>query len=190
MPPNEEVRESHGLAANLVYDFGGLQLRSISGYRKYDVSAAQDLAYNLAVAQFGGGRTTSEEAGEQFSQEFRLTGQVGPAFRWTAGAFYQDTTFDYGYFSVSPVVGTYDFLSDYERREVAGYGEGTLTIARGLDLIAGVRVSNEKHEIETAVPAFGSAFSGTEDFTLVTPKFAVAYHLDSDRQVYVSAIRR
>lgn len=188
-PPNEEVRESHGLTANLVYDFGPAQLGSISGYRKYDVSATQDLAYNRAVAQFGGGRTTSEEEGDQFSQEFRLTGKTGRAFSWIAGVFYQDTTFDYVYFSVSPVVGTYDFLSDYERREIAGYGEGTLTIARGLDLTAGVRVSNEKHKAETAVPAFGSAFSGERDFTLVTPKFAVAYHFDSDRQIYVSATR-
>jgi iron complex outermembrane receptor protein len=47
-----------------------------------------------------------------------------------------------------------------------------------------VRVTQERHEIETGV-----GFAGEETYTLVTPKLAVAYHLDSDRQIYVSATR-
>lgn len=183
-PPNEEVRDSHGIAANMAYDFGSVQLRSISGYRTYEVEGAQDLSYNRLVAMFGGGRTTSLEDGNQFSQELRLTGQAGPAFKWVAGAFYQNTDFSYDYYSVSPVAGTYHFGSDAERRELAGYGEGTLTLGGALDLTAGVRVSNEKHEFETVY-----GFKGEEDYTLVTPKFAVAYHFDDSRQIYASATR-
>ncbi len=183
-PPNEEVRDSRSLSANMVYDFGAIQLRSISGYRDYDVSAEQDLSYNQLVAMFGGGRTTSDEGGEQFSQELRLTGTFGSAFQWVAGAFFQDTTFSYDYYSNSPVVGTYQFGSDYERKEFAGYGEGTLSVGGGLDLTAGVRVTNERHDMQTVY-----GFDGQESFTLVTPKFAATYNFDDDRRAYVSATR-
>lgn len=184
-PPNEEVRDSQALAANVSYDFGAVTLRSISGYRAYDIRSEQDLSYNQMLASFGGGRASSDEDGEQFTQELRLTGRLDPAFNWVAGAFYQNTTFDYAYlFDVPAFGGASLATSDYERRELAAYGEGTLTVARDLDLTAGVRVTQERHEIETGV-----GFAGEETYTLVTPKFAVAYHLDSDRQIYVSATR-
>lgn len=184
-PPNEEVRDSQALAANVSYDFGAVTLRSISGYRAYDIRSEQDLSYNQMLASFGGGRASSDEDGEQFTQELRLTGRIDPAFNWVAGAFYQNTTFDYAYlFDVPAFGGASLATSDYERRELAAYGEGTLTVARDLDLTAGVRVTQERHEIETGV-----GFVGEETYTLVTPKFAVAYHLDSDRQIYVSATR-
>jgi outer membrane receptor protein involved in Fe transport len=184
-PPNEEVRDSGALAANVSYDFGAVTLRSISGYRAYDIRSEQDLSYNQMLASLGGGRASSDEDGEQFTQELRLTGRLDPVFNWVAGAFYQNTTFDYAYlFDVPAFGGASLTTSDYERRELAAYGEGTLTVARDLDLTAGVRVTQERHEIETGV-----GFAGEETYTLVTPKFAVAYHLDSDRQIYVSATR-
>ena len=184
-PPNEEVRDSGALAANVSYDFGAVTLRSISGYRAYDIRSEQDLSYNQMLASLGGGRASSDEDGEQFTQELRLTGRLDPVFNWVAGAFYQNTTFDYAYlFDVPAFGGASLATSDYERRELAAYGEGTLTVARDLDLTAGVRVTQERHEIETGV-----GFVGEETYTLVTPKFAVAYHLDSDRQIYVSATR-
>lgn len=184
-PPNEEVRDSQALAANVSYDFGAVTLRSISGYRAYDIRSEQDLSYNQMLASLGGGRASSDEDGEQFTQELRLTGRLDPVFNWVAGAFYQNTTFDYAYlFDVPAFGGASLATSDYERRELAAYGEGTLTVARDLDLTAGVRVTQERHEIETGV-----GFVGEETYTLVTPKFAVAYHLDSDRQIYVSATR-
>jgi outer membrane receptor protein involved in Fe transport len=96
-PPNEEVRDSQALAANVSYDFGAVTLRSISGYRAYDIRSEQDLSYNQMLASFGGGRASSDEDGEQFTQELRLTGRLDPAFNWVAGAFYQNTTFDYAY---------------------------------------------------------------------------------------------
>lgn len=184
-PPNEEVRDSGALAANVSYDFGAVTLRSISGYRTYDVQSAQDLSYNQMLASFGGGRASSDEDGEQLSQELRLTGRLSPVFNWVAGAFYQTTTFGYAYlFDVLAFGGASLTTSDYERRELAAYGEGTLTVARDLDLTAGVRVTEERHKIETGV-----GFAGEETYTLVTPRFAAAYHLDSDRQIYVSATR-
>lgn len=183
-PPNEEVRDARSVSANVSYDFGAMQVRSITGYRSYDVEAEQDLSYNPNVASFGGGRTSSDEDGQQFSQEVRLTGTVGPAFSWVAGAFYQNTDMTYVYDQSGAAVGSFFLDTEYDRREVAGYGEGTLTILRNLDLTAGVRVSREHHET-----ANNYGITGSANYNLVTPKFAVAYHFNPDQQVYASATR-
>lgn len=141
-PPNGDIRDSRALSANVAYDFGSVQLRSITAWRDYDVSSNQDLAYNAVVAMFGGGRAITEESGDQVSQELRLTGNAGHLFSWVAGALYlnEDHTFDY-LFGGAAFGGFYPSLTDYARREIAGYGEGTLRVWRGLELTAGVRFS-------------------------------------------------
>lgn len=184
-PPNGDVRDSRSLAANMTYDFGSVQLRSITAWRDYEISSNQDLAYNANVAAAGGARALTDEDGDQYSQEFRLTGDVGRAFSWVAGAFFlhEDHTFDY-LFGGSAFGGVYPMLSEYERREVAGYGEGTLRVIGGLELTAGLRVSEERHELVTSM-----GFRDDESFTIVTPKFAAAYRFDQDRLIYASATR-
>ena len=184
-PPNGDIRDSRAVSANVAYDFGSVQLRSITAWRDYDVSSNQDLAYNAVVAMFGGGRAITEESGDQVSQELRLTGNAGHLFSWVAGALYlnEDHTFDY-LFGGAAFGGFYPSLTDYARREIAGYGEGTLRVWRGLELTAGVRVSEERHELVAS-----SGFQDDESFTIVTPKFAAAYRFDQDRLVYASATR-
>lgn len=185
IPPNEDVRDTRSVSANLRYDFGGIVLTSITAARDYEVSSDQDLGYNWNLAAMGGGRATTDEAGRQFSQELRLTGGEGSAFQWLAGAFYLTERHDFDYLFDVPAFGGATLLgSDYERREIAAYGEGTLRVTRGLELTAGVRVSEEYHDWESS---YGLA--ADDSFTMVTPKFAVAYRFDTDRQVYVSATR-
>lgn len=184
-PPNEDVRDSRSVSANVTYDFGGVQLRSITAYRDYEVSSNQDLAYNATVAAWGGARALTEETGDQYSQEFRLTGGEGTAFRWLAGVLFLNETHTFDYLFGGPAFGgVFPMLSDYDRREIAGYGEGTLRVWRGLELTAGVRVSQERHELVT-----NAGFQEDESFNIVTPKFAATYRFDEDRLVYASATR-
>ncbi|AHB50435.1 hypothetical protein W911_16810 [Hyphomicrobium nitrativorans NL23] len=185
IPPNEDVRDTRSVSANVSYDFGGIVLTSITAARDYDVKSNQDLGYNWNLAAMGGGRAITDEAGRQFSQELRLAGGEGSAFRWLAGALYLTERHDFDYQFDVPAFGGASLLeSDYERREIAAYGEGTLNVTRGLELTAGVRVSEEQHDWESSY-----GFAGDESFTLVTPKFAVAYRFDPDRLVYASATR-
>lgn len=184
-PPNDEIRDSHSVFANSSYDFGGMTLRSITGYQAYTNTAHQDLAYNPFVALYGGGRTVSEEDGDQVSQDLRLTGGRGTNFNWATGIFYQKSSVSYDYLFNVPAFGPSSLTrADYKRRELAGYGEGTLTLFRNLDLTAGVRVTNDAHDMRN-----NAGISGDRDFTLVTPKFALAYHFNPDQQAYVSATR-
>lgn len=70
----------------MTYDFGAVELTSITGFRSYDVKSEQDLGYNPFVTMFGGGRSHSDEFGQQVSQALRLNGEYG-SLNWIAGAF-------------------------------------------------------------------------------------------------------
>lgn len=184
-PPNEEVRDSKSLTSNITYDFGGLRLASISGWRGYEVSAKQDLAYNPTIAFLGGGSASSEEEGRQFSQEFRLSGRSGKSLQWSVGAFYLDEAIDFDYLFAVPAFGpSSPSNSTYDRSELAAYGEATLSVTRAVDLTAGLRIAHEHHELTNNGP-----FEGDRSFDLVTPKFAATYHFDDQRLAYVSATR-
>jgi outer membrane receptor protein involved in Fe transport len=183
-PPNEEVRDSRSLGATVTYDFGNVELTSITGFRSYDVKSEQDLNYNPFVGMYGGGRTNSEESGRQISQEFRFAGRHG-SLTWLAGAFVQGDKVDFDYVFDMPAFGPPSLsASSYSRREIAGFGEVTWNVAGGLDLTAGLRLAHERHELTSNAP-----FDGVADFTLPTPKFRAAYRFDDDRLIYVSATR-
>ena len=186
LPPNREDREFDSVTLNASHDLGFATLRSITGFRSYKVLSDQDLGYNPTLAAFGGGRSEAVETGDQFSQELRLTGETQDGrTRWVAGAFYQWDEVDYDYFMNVAAFGPASLSSsNYERQEIAGFGEITQTVFSNLDLTAGVRVSNDSHEVQNNEP-----FSGKTDFTIVTPRFRAAYHFDEDMLGYVMATR-
>lgn len=183
-PPNEEVRDSRNVSANVTYDFGAVQFASITGFRNYDVKSEQDLGYNPFMAMLGGGRTFADETGRQFSQEFRLSGTNGP-LTWLAGGFFQSEKLDYDYVFDVPAFGPRSLMaSSYSRREVAGFGELTWNVVGGLDLTAGLRLAHERHELSANAP-----FDDSASFTMPTPKLRAAYRFDDDKLVYLSATR-
>lgn len=184
-PPNDEIRDSRAATITATYDFGASQLASITGLRSYDVESNQDLAYNAFIAMFGGGRTWADESGEQFSQEFRLTGSLNDSLAYTAGVFAQADEVDYDYLFWVPLFGAPSLsASSYDRREVAGFGEATWRAVGNLELTAGLRASYIRHELSNNAP-----FQGEADFTLLMPKAQLTYRFDPEKLVYVSATR-
>ena len=185
-PQNNEDRDIKSVTVNLGHDFAGATLQSISGLRNYEVKSNQDLAYNPLVKSFGGGRSNSLEEGDQLSQEVRLTGIAdNENFRWLIGAFYSSDTVEYDYLFDLPAFGPPNLSSSvYDKKELAGFGESTLTLLRQLDLTFGVRVANDKHELNNNVGANDSV-----DFTMVTPKLRAAYRFSNDYQLYALASR-
>lgn len=184
--PNREDRKIETLTLSVDHDFSGMSFQSITGLRYYDVIADQDLAYNPAIVTYGGGRSRSNEEGDQFSQEFRLSGQsAGERLRWLIGAFYSSDTVDYDYWFDVPAFGDASLSSSsYDRTELAVYAESTFTVGDNFDLTAGVRASRDKHQL---VNNYGA--DGDIDFDIVTPKLRMAYRFGDDAQVYILASR-
>ena len=77
---------------NADIDLGGVALTSISGYRDFRVSGAQDVSPFPTPAAATNTNTT-EQHQKSFSQELRLASAGSGPFKWTLGAYYfhQDT---------------------------------------------------------------------------------------------------
>lgn len=184
-PKNDEVRDARAASATLNYDLGWAQLRTISAWRDYDITGHQDLSYSPMVALSGGGTADSREWGRQFSQDVRLDGGEKGRLTWLAGVYWEkkDLTYDY-LMDVAMYGGPFTSTSKYQTKSTAAYGETTLSLTDQLDLTLGARVSHDKYTMENNNP-----FSGSGSATMTTPKVALAYHLDDNRQLYASATR-
>ncbi|MBO6550120.1 MAG: TonB-dependent receptor [Rhizobiales bacterium] len=182
LPPNGDDRDAHSVTSNVRYNWGAIELMSLSSYRHYDMISNQNLDYNPLN---GGGTYFADEEGTQYSQELRLTGKIGNNISWFAGAQYltEQHKYDYDY-NVPAFMFRSLVSSEYDRKELAGYGELTWKSLSGLELTAGLRAVNDRHEFKSNV-----AGNAKEDFNLLTPNFRVAYRFDQDRVAYISAIR-
>ncbi|HEV2748100.1 MAG TPA: TonB-dependent receptor [Allosphingosinicella sp.] len=81
--------EDYGLSGEVIYDFGGAELTSITAYRSNDYVRGQDADFNnldiLFRADDGGARNKFET----FTQELRLQGEAfGGRLDWLVGAYY------------------------------------------------------------------------------------------------------
>ena len=80
--------EEKGVSAEFNWDLGFATLTSITAWREWEADRSQDPDYTSADILFRA-RGTYENNFETFSQEFRLTGDIGPV-QWLAGFFYVD----------------------------------------------------------------------------------------------------
>jgi iron complex outermembrane receptor protein len=151
--------------ARIRYDFGGLSLTSVTSVTSRDILVVRD-ATALTASITGGSIGLSEAiytldaplddatTVSGFSQELRLAGGSGN-LRWLTGAFYTTNTRDYGQSllvsgfqdaSGIPTVGLRAakdvlFFSDlsYELKQLALFGEATLSLGRSFDITGGLR---------------------------------------------------
>ncbi|MBL8551462.1 MAG: TonB-dependent receptor [Hyphomonadaceae bacterium] len=82
---SESVKE-WGASGQLDWDFGNVNLTSITAYRDWDSLRSQDVDFNFIDIAYRDGLSI---AFETFTQEVRLQGQAGPV-DWLVGAFYGD----------------------------------------------------------------------------------------------------
>jgi iron complex outermembrane recepter protein len=151
---------------NLRYDFGDVDLTSITSYTHRDVLVVRD-ATALTASITGGSIGLPANAytidapldddtfARVWTQELRLAGGK-ERFQWVVGGFYSDNKRDYGqsllvsgFESITgiPTAGRFGagrdvlFFSDlhYKLKQFAGFGEGTLAVDDKLSLTAGLR---------------------------------------------------
>jgi iron complex outermembrane receptor protein len=197
---------------NISYNFGDFLLTSITSYSYRDVLVIRD-ATALTASITGGSIGLPERAftldaplydattANTWTQELRFSGGK-QQFAWVAGGFYGRQDRDYG--QDLPVIGFEDvsgiptrglrapkdslFFSDlgYKLNQVALFGEGTLTVAEGVSLTAGLRFY---HFNEDKEQIFDGLFAnddtgrtlvsqpGSTDASGVAPRLIATYKL-------------
>nr|AFD03394.1 TonB-dependent receptor [uncultured bacterium W5-51b] len=149
-----------------------------------------------------------------WTQELRLSGAEGP-LQWLVGGFYSNNQRDYGQSlfvagfdeaaaadlleSVGFTVGTRAakdelFFSDlaYELKQIAVFGEGTVTVADRLDLTAGVRYYDFDEEREQVFDGFFVGLvsqPGNTEATGWAPRFIASFRATDEVTLNAQASR-
>lgn len=153
-----------------------------------------------------------------FAQEVRLSStDENAAFKWTVGAYYAEAKQKGSQYIEAPgfpawVLAKYgrtieeqfgmglvdgrlivDSVARYPERQMAGFVNTEYTVAPGLSLSAGVRVSKERVDfrIDRNGPIFGGSDTtrGSQEETSVTPKFSINYKPSENSLIYASAAK-
>lgn len=193
----EPFDQSFRLASAVVdYDFGPMQLTSVTSYQTSDADYVTDVSA-LYVPLLGGfglslGSTLLVKAveTEKFTQEARLAGSVG-AFDWIVGGFYtREDSFQLQTLPATDPTGapfplnllTAELPSLYE--EVAAFGTVTWHVTDRLDLSGGLRYATNDQTYEQNASGLlgGPAPKRSSDETVTTYLANARYRL-TDRSI-------
>ncbi len=138
----ENSADAWGLAATIDYDLSDdLTLTSITGYREASGATVADVdGAPTSIIKSRIGRSH-----EQFTQELRLSGQIGDAVDFTVGSFYYNAH-DIEVQRIQIPVFVYDFLTDdpSDNRSIAGFAHVEYHATDDLTVIGGLRYTDDK----------------------------------------------
>jgi iron complex outermembrane recepter protein len=185
-----------------------VDVSSVTGFLKWKTDDLTDLDYTAAPIA----TRSNVEEDFQFTEEMRVSStKAAPvklsnnlALKWQAGLFLftqhytQDAINNYSPFVLSPFIAfplsQHSPQSTLDDRGLGLYAQGTFTVARNLDLIAGVRGDREHKEADLNtfyVPPIAppQLVTASRDFSDVSPQFAIAYRAASTATLYATAAR-
>jgi len=158
--PVVQQLDQYGMSANIDWTISDtFSLKSISAWRKYESSWAQDVDNSPAASQ----QLLQSLRHWAWSQELRLNGSFGEAFDFTTGAYYfkQDGTLearvDLNYAGIDFVHGPDPTPSDSQ----ALFAQGTFHATDKLDFTVGARYTEDQKDY--------TYFRHNPDGTLPTP---------------------
>lgn len=210
------------LTSNLKFDTSLGELSFITGYVDLTQQFAIDFFNGTAVKTATGAAQASNPAGgftiandgshKQFSQEVKLTGNLGDTTKYVAGAYYfqeRNKTDFADLFSLSPTLTLVleDRILDNKASAKAVYTQWDFSPFEKATLTLGGRYTDENKEIAftaNAAPSLAAPTAATRVNTanlvaagiplslntkLFTPRVAFKYDVSDDANVFVSATR-
>jgi iron complex outermembrane receptor protein len=123
----------------LSFEFGGVTLKSITGYASIEDQFGFDLAGggNNGTPGSTGLLVASNSDLDQLSQEFQLLGKLGENFDWQLGLFYLNEDGSQTYAAAGGFL--FDEQSESETNSYAVYSEGTWQLSEALSVTGGLR---------------------------------------------------
>lgn len=218
-------RQVFGINAKVVRDLGDKEFVSITSYRESDFDWLEDseglppsppVDLTGSSGNPGIGLTLPPENGfsfdindsaieetEQFTQEFRLTGESAGGTVWVAGLFYsKEDIVRSERFAFTALGGPgLDNLSDYTANQEndasswAAYGQATFPMTERMNITGGLRYSYDEKKIlvgnvrHSGIGLLLQAFDPTrakENWNNVSGRLALDYSINDDAMAYGS----
>ena len=188
-------KDVFGSVIRVEHDFGNMQMTAITGYRESDYQWLQELTGGNTPPQLLGVVDFEGEEQDQFSQEFRFTGETDNMF-WVAGMYYfkenvdrfAQTAIQFG-----PVINPGLLLDQRytqlaENTSYAIFGQVTYSLTDSLDLTVGGRQTWDDKKINQTF-ALGTnqifALNGLEgDWDKFTPRVTVDWKVADDHMLF------
>lgn len=183
--------ETKSLTVDSDWNLGHGVVTTIAGYREVDYDSSTDFdGTPFTIFHFNDNKETQE----QTSIEVRYSSAFSENFDFVVGFNYFDQEYTIGErrnFFVSLNAATY---SETEHSTTGVFGEANWYLTEALTLTAGARWTKEDKEIDIGIlgtceldfSACANVVSNQKDWTDVSPKLAVSYHLSEDDMLYAS----
>lgn len=204
-------RDVLGVSLKVEYHFDNVTFTSITAYRDAEVQTALDCCglngnlYPLTNYDY------VDENAQQFTQEFRLSGDT-ETLQWVTGLFYTDETDHrlegFGFGPIGDPTGSFDEIGasaafsnisdvDADIEAWAIYGQGTYNLSDAMRVTLGLRYSAEEKNVVSSgsvtggpptgivVGPFGPA-KGSEDWNSTDFRVALDYDLTDTSLLYAS----
>lgn len=202
--------ETLGFGLTVEHQFERFRFTSVTGYQDYDGFFSRDDTDRLVASALLGlpfpftaflddptaDFRNIDEGGEQFSQEFRLDGDIGEGGSWVAGVsvYMIDSDVDLRFNSTGFINGLFDTASETDSYSV--FGEATIPVNNRARLITGLRYTYEEKKYDVVFSDFSGGLLGmnaqenrSRDFDFLTGRVGISYDI-SDTTTGFATISR
>jgi len=154
-PGTDTIVSTGGVSAKFSYDLGGVDLISVSGYRKSWVRGTND-SDGLDTVKMG--YNHNDDHSNQFSEELRLQSSGNRRLSWILGAYYfqenQAYTDDIYNLKFSlPTNGVTRYTGTQRTRSYAGFADATFRITDQFSVIGGIRYTEDHKKLDSNIIA-------------------------------------
>lgn len=189
--------ETWGTALKAGYKTDLVKFTSVTAYRKWRQDLAQD--FDFSTNSFGATVGLFKPDLDQWTEELRVRSlDDSAALKWNAGLFGswgQIKTLSGRNITLMPGYTDSSITrADTDSRTYAAFGEVTYTVAKRLDIIAGIRLTYNEREMtrtRSGVDLLGQTgpfqitpYSVSDHFSAAQPKFGLAYHFQPECVMY------
>lgn len=199
--------DTWGTAFKGSYENEVVKVTSISSYRNWKQNLKQDFDFSTNSIRIG----FAQPELDQWSQELRVQStDESKDLKWLAGLFYangdlennsgsEELAFDP--FLMLPPPSTFRTVSETVSKTYAIFGQATYTAWEKVDFTAGLRFTYDDRSVKRRrtlendsgfIPGGSQtlgAWDASDNFTDVSPKFGIGYHVTPELETYVSVSR-
>ncbi|MDB5725427.1 MAG: hypothetical protein JWQ16_2181 [Novosphingobium sp.] len=154
-PGTDTTVKGGGLSAKLQYEFGGVDLISVTGYRKAHVEGTND-SDGLDTVRMG--YNHNNDRSNQSSQELRLQSSGHTRFSWILGAYLFDENQNYvdDIYNLRlslPTNTVTRYAGKQYTRSYAAFADATFNITDQLSVIGGIRYTEDTKRLVSTITA-------------------------------------